>query len=160
MSSGSNRVQRAPEQQEAPSWAFTLYSEERPEFYIHDNLHKNLDGNQQFTITVKRRSDSLSALDYVKIWLLEWDDKAGAAGGFVKTRQTKLYGSKKKRWCDRKSITFDDLEMISPGVFRIQVEIYRHRGGTLNDALLETLISNDIEFPEIEADENQEIQEI
>ncbi|XDG08326.1 hypothetical protein ABKA04_007941 [Annulohypoxylon sp. FPYF3050] len=160
MSSENNQEQRAREPQEPPEWAFTLYSESRPEFYIHDNHYKNLAGCQQFAITVKRRSQCLGERDYVQLCLLEWSDDEGVSGRYTKTRQTKLYGTTKKRWDGQKSITFDDLEMVSAGIFRIHAEVYRYRGGEGHDALLQTLISNDIEFPEIEVEEESENVEI
>ncbi|KAI0882274.1 uncharacterized protein GGS22DRAFT_191443 [Annulohypoxylon maeteangense] len=139
--------QRSGEQSTASPWAYTLYPADAPEFYIYDNHRKNLEGNQEFTITVKRRSEFFGEADYVKIYLLEWDQEGSR--GFVHCEQTRLAGTKKKRWNSRRSITFDDLAMVSAGLFRIEVEIWKYCGGQRHDIRLDTLISNDIEFPEI-----------
>ncbi|KAI1455741.1 hypothetical protein F4805DRAFT_459385 [Annulohypoxylon moriforme] len=134
------------QQTRGPSWTWTIYPDEAPEFCIYDNHPKNLAGYNEFTVTVKRRSAAAEA-DYVKIYLLEWDAES-AHGGFVSCDQEKFTGTKKKRWDSRRSITFDDLELTEPGLYRLEVEIYRYRGGSRHDVLLERLISNDIEKPE------------
>ncbi|KAI1209231.1 uncharacterized protein F4807DRAFT_460923 [Annulohypoxylon truncatum] len=140
---------RSREKQDVPEWAYRLYSEEEPEFWIYDNYRKNLEGNQEFTITVKRRSEHFGEADYVKLVLLEPDESNWPGEFFPADRQTQFAGTKRKRWNGCISITFDDLVMITPGVFRIQVEIMQYRGGSRRDILLDVLTSKDIEFPEI-----------
>ncbi|KAI2469760.1 hypothetical protein F4781DRAFT_442302 [Annulohypoxylon bovei var. microspora] len=143
----SSQYSSATERSTTPASEYTLYSEEVPEFWIYDNHRKNLEGNQEFTITVKRRSQQSDDGDYVRIQLLEWCTQHMPAQ-FAPTRPTKLVGSVTKRWYGNMSITFDDLAVACPGLYRLRVEVMRYRGGYGRDAVLETLISNDLDWPD------------
>ncbi|KAI0837142.1 hypothetical protein F5Y06DRAFT_297928 [Hypoxylon sp. FL0890] len=121
---------------------------QEPEFWISDDKPMQLGEVQEFSITVKRTSDP-APKDYTRIWLYEW---VAGLDKFAPTHPQKLWGTVMQPWNGGRSVKFDDLALLSDGLFRVRVDIMQYNGGAGKDIIVQTLFSENIhmKFPELD----------